>query len=67
MHTGIKTFLALATPAALLALAACGGGGSATTSGGGEGPATTIADLILPQARPADAGQSRLLHGGSGP
>ena len=67
MHTGIKTFLALAAPAAaLLALAACGGGGgSATTSGGGEGPATTIADLILPQARPADAGQSPVIQFGN--
>ena len=67
MHTGIKTFLALAAPAAaLLTLAACGGGGgSATTSGGGEGPATTIADLILPQARPADAGQSPVIQFGN--
>ena len=67
MHTGIKTFLALAPPppAALLALAAYGGGGSATTSGGGEGPATTIADLILPQARPADAGQAPVIQFGN--
>ena len=47
----------LAASAALLALAACGGGGgSATTPGGGEGPATTLAELILPQQRPQWAG-----------
>ena len=41
----------------MLALAACGGGGgSATTSGGGEGPATTLAELILPQQRAVWAG-----------
>ena len=67
MHTGIKTALALSAPAAtLLALAACGGGGGgATTSGGAEGPVMTIADLILPQGRPADAGQSPAIQFGN--
>ena len=53
MHTEIRTAIPVlagfTASAALLALAACGGGGgSATTSGGGEGPATTLAELILP-------------------
>ena len=53
----IPVLAGFAASAAMLALAACGGGGgSATTSGGGEGPATTLAELILPQQRAVWAG-----------
>ena len=55
--TAIPVVAGFAASAALLALAACGGGGgSATTSGGGEGPATTLAELILPPQRAGWAG-----------
>ena len=55
--TAIPVLAGFAASAALLALAACGGGGgSATTSGGGEGPATTLAELILPPQRAGWAG-----------
>ena len=45
----IPVLAATAASAALLALAACGGGG-------GEGPATTLAELILPPQRAGWAG-----------
>ena len=53
--TAIPVVAGFAASAALLALAACGGGGD-TAPDGGEGPATTLAELILPPQRAGWAG-----------
>ena len=70
LRATIPVLAGFAASAALLALAACGGGGgSATTSGtapdGGQGPVTTIAELILPLARPQSAGRQPVIQFGN--